>query len=112
MRTFVMALLVSLAGACISPFGTGERRFTGVYAEGIEVVVFEPAGTNQSWAATGNTSAMRAALPPGFDPAPGFRICATVIGRVSPIGRYGHLGLFNREIEITQVIEAHPEPCS
>jgi len=64
-----------------------------------------------SWAATGNATALRAALPPGVDPAPGFRVCATVIGRLSPIGRYGHLGLFSREIEITQVIEAHPEPC-
>lgn len=112
MRTFVMGCLALFAAACISPFGTGERRFTGVYVEGREVMVFEPAGTDQSWAAVGQTSSLRAALPPGVDPEPGFRVCATIMGRVSPIGRYGHLGLFSREIEITRVIEAHPEPCN
>lgn len=111
MRSLVAGLALLFVAACISPFGTGERRFTGVYVEGREITAFEPAGIGGTWSAVGNASALRAALPPGVDPAPGFRVCATIIGRVSPIGRYGHLGLFPREIEIVRVIDARPESC-
>jgi hypothetical protein len=54
---------------------------------------------------------MRAAAPPGANLEAGFSVCATIMGRLSPRGRYGHLGMSPHEIEITEVIEAHPEPC-
>jgi len=34
MRSFVIGFVLLLSAACISPFGTGERRFSGVYVEG------------------------------------------------------------------------------
>jgi hypothetical protein len=110
MRIAAAALILSLV-ACASPFGSKEERYSGVYAEGTETMTFRADGRDETWAVTSGYDALQAAAPPRADHRNGFWVCATVMGRLSPRGRYGHLGMFPRAFEITQVIEARPPPC-
>jgi hypothetical protein len=102
-------ILLGLLTACTTPLGSGERRFTGEYREGLETMVFQADGGTEAWAARGPAIyALQAAAPPRAHQYDGFRIRATIVGRLSPPGRYGHLGMFPREIEIIEVIETSP----
>lgn len=111
MRAMIASLILCLAAACASPGATGERLYTGVYAEGMEIVSFHADGEEGAWAVAGGDGvyALRAAAPPRAQPWDGFHIRATIRGRLSETGRYGHLGLFTREITITDVVAA-PAP--
>lgn len=111
MRAWIVGLLC-LVAACASPFGaTGERQYTGVYAEGTEIMTFHADGEAHPWAVAGGDAlyALQAAAPPRAQPWDGFQIRAVIKGRLSERGRYGHLGMFEREITITDVILA-PAP--
>jgi hypothetical protein len=106
--TFVFAALL---GACaLSP---PARTYTGIYAEGLETMTFQPEGQNETWAVAGGSGvyALQAAAPHVTSPdgvrAP-FRVRATIRGELSRPGRYGHLGFFRRQITITEVLEATP----
>ncbi|HYD89067.1 MAG TPA: hypothetical protein VEA80_16440 [Vitreimonas sp.] len=110
MRIVTTALILSLT-ACASPLSDGGRRYTGVYAEGMETMTFRAEGGDETWAVVSGFAPLQAAAPPRADPRDGFSVCATIVGRLSPRGRYGHLGMFPREIEITEVIETRPGPC-
>jgi hypothetical protein len=108
-HVLILSMLAFLTACASTPT---ERRYTGVYSESMEHMLFQPAGSDELWH-TGGTGQiqMRAAAPPGANLEAGFSVCATIMGRLSPRGRYGHLGMSPHEIEITEVIEAHPEPC-
>lgn len=110
MRIVFAAPLVLLA-ACASPFGASDRRYVGVYSEGLETMTFRADERDEEWSVKGAFYALQAAAPPRADPTDGFSVCATVVGRLSPPGRYGHLGLFRRELEVVNVVEARPPPC-
>lgn len=106
--TFVLAAFL---GACaMSP---AARTYTGVYAEGLETMTFQPDGQDETWAVAGGEGvyALQAAAHHVTSPdgvrAP-FRVRATIRGELSRPGRYGHLGLFRRQITITEVVEATP----
>jgi hypothetical protein len=105
MRITMAALMLTLA-ACATP--SGEQRYTGLYSEGLETMTFRAEGRDEHWVVSGNYYALQAAAPPRANPQDGFSVCATIEGRLSERGRYGHLGMFPREIEITRVIEAGP----
>lgn len=105
MRIAITALILSLA-ACATP--QSERRYTGVYSEGLETMTFQAEGRDEHWVVAGNYYALQTAAPPRANPQDGFNVCATITGRLSERGRYGHLGMFPREITITEVIEARP----
>lgn len=105
-------LVPSLLGACaLSP---AARTYTGVYAEGLETMTFEPDGRDETWAVAGGDGVyiLQAAAPHVVSAGTGarapFRVRATIRGELSPAGRYGHLGSFSREITITEVLEAAP----
>jgi|GEM_PF-2515817 len=108
MRIIIAATFVTLLAACASSGGDNPRRYSGVYAEGMETMTFHPEGRDEAWAVRSGYESLQAAAPPRADPNDGFRVCATIEARLSERGRYGHLGMFPREIEITQVIEARP----
>lgn len=108
MRLRFLALCVVLLSACVSFHG--ERVYTGVYSEGREVMLFHADGQEDAWGiASGSTLyALRAAAPQGVSRdglPPPFSVHARIKGVVSSPGRYGHLGMFRREIIITDVIE-------
>ena len=109
MRALIAGLLLCLVAACAS-LGRAERTYTGVYAEGTEVMTFQADGETQTWSVTGPAvAALQNAAPPRPNPWDGFQIRAIVRGHLSPPGRYGHLGMFRREITITEVVLA-PAP--
>ncbi len=109
MRFLAIALLALLT-ACATP-GSAERRYTGEYREGLETMAFQADDRAETWSARGPAIyALQAAAPPREHAHDGFRIRATIVGRLSPQGRYGHLGMFPREIEIIEVIETSPAP--
>lgn len=101
-------IIAALLTACASPTGGGERRYSGLYTEGMETMLFQAEGRDERWAVSSGYEGLQAAAPPRADPNDGFTICATVEGRLSPRGRYGHLGMFPHELAVTRVIEAGP----
>lgn len=113
MRHALFALLITtVLGACaINP---AERTYTGIYAEGLETMTFQPDGREETWAVAGGDGVygLQAAAPRAYPteggPRAPFRVRATIRGEVSRPGRYGHLGLFRRQITITEVLEAAP----
>lgn len=111
-RILLTLLLPILLSACAT--SPTVRTYTGVYAEGLETMTFQPDGQDQPWAVAGGDGVyvLQAAAPlvPSTEgqPRPPFRVRATIRGELSNPGRYGHLGLFSREITITEVIEAAP----
>jgi hypothetical protein len=112
MRFHALALFL-LLGACVSPFHHAERVYTGVYAEGMETMTFRAEGRDETWsvASGGGVYTLQNAAPRVHaaerGPREPFSVRATVRGVVSAPGRYGHLGLFPREITITDVVEVH-----
>ena len=78
------------------------QRFEGYYEAEWERQVFRPCGIRETWWAW--NTALIAREPEG---APG-RFFVVLEGRVSPTGRYGHLGQYPRQILITKVLEVRP----
>jgi hypothetical protein len=108
MRALIFGLLY-LVAACTS-VGTDNRLYTGVYSEGMETMTFHADGEAQAWSVTGPAvGALQNAAPARQNPWDGFRIRAIVKGELSQPGRYGHLGMYQREITITEVVLA-PAP--
>ncbi len=76
-------------------------------------MTFQADGEAEAWSVAGGAGvyALQAAAPSRYLPegvrAP-FAVRATIRGEVSRPGRYGHLGLFRREITITEVVNAMP----
>lgn len=119
LRYFLIAGLVVFVAACVS--APQAQVFRGVYAEGPESMTFTPDGRDgERWAATGEGQALRTLQEAGgrdfSDPFDRFAIRAEVEGRLSKRGAYGHLGMFQRELVISRVIEAEvssrPRRCA
>ncbi len=109
MRALIFGLLSLVAAACTS-VGADDRIYTGVYSEGMETMTFQADGEAQVWSVTGPAvGALQSAAPARQNPWDGFQIRAIVKGDLSPPGRYGHLGMYQREITITEVVLA-PAP--
>jgi hypothetical protein len=90
------------------------RRFSGVYVNGWEVQLFTENGRENEqpyWIAM--TPEARAAvgafLPAEFEPGEGVRVHMTFDGRLSPPGRYGHLGVYPHTVLVENVIHAELE---
>lgn len=90
------------------------RTYTGIYAEGLETMTFQPDERDETWAVAGGdgvyrlqATAARVYSTEGGVRAP-FYVRATIRGELSRPGRYGHLRLFPRQITITEVLEATP----
>ena len=110
MRLFLLMMFIPLllSGCALTPT---TQTYTGVYAEGLETMTFHADGQSEPWSVAGGAGvyALQAAVPPIYSaeggPRAPFRVRATIRGEVSGPGRYGHLGLFRREISITDVVE-------
>jgi hypothetical protein len=76
--------------------------FAGYYRRGWETSDFRPAGTKEQWwldvAQTKLSGSCGISAP-----------CYLVVrGNLSGLGRHGHLGYSNRELEVTEIIEQRP----
>ena len=113
----ILLFLASLACQTLLPgSGTQSGEFEGYYASGFEVSSFVPCGIaenpsygNGYWL-TGNTEFYNqyAALiqSTGFDQSTGYlSVYVRFKGELSPQGTYGHLGAYEREVIVTELLE-------
>ena len=114
-----IALAIVTAGflslGCPAPTNPSEGTgtFEGLYLHGFEVSVFTPCGKGAPSAATGYWLTGTAAFHERYNAlattrgANGFGpvVYTRFTGALSAEGRYGHLGVYKREITVTDVTE-------
>lgn len=101
----VAVLIVLLAACAHSPRGeaSSTQRFAGYYEAEWERQVFHPCNSPELWWAW-NTAPIVQESEGRFG-----RYFVVLEGEVSPVGRYGHLGRYPRQILVTKVLEVRPE---
>ena len=110
---FMLAVCATMsAWAQDAPSDT--RRFRGVYVNGWEVQLFIENGRENEqpyWIAMTPEArtALGAVLPAEFESGEGVRVRITFDGRLSPPGRYGHLGVYAHTVLVENVIHAELE---
>lgn len=113
MRTLVLALLLAGLGITTNGcflqdeiFGKDRSVVSGRVSFGFEVASFQPCDSDEQWWITGSNELYEAwtALDLAWYES-GFAI---VRGRRSEKGEYGHLGAYQREFEVKDVIEVRP----
>jgi hypothetical protein len=113
----ILLFLASIACQTLLPgSGTETGEFEGYYASGFEVSSFVPCDTNAG-AGYGNGYWLTgtpefydqySALvqSSGFDPISGYQsVYVRFKGELSPPGSYGHLGAYEREVNVTELLE-------
>jgi hypothetical protein len=111
----VLVFLLFLGLNETSKFPLGIRDWKGQYRSGFEISSFQPCGSDEVWWATGNLEKIYSVIEP---PATISNEVATVYvelkGSVGFEGNYGHLGVYNRQINVKDVyvIQAEiPKDC-
>jgi hypothetical protein len=95
--------------AIMSEYGYVAVKREGVWSRGFEISAFEPVGAsrtrwwmssfgNVAWSALGLDAAAAAAAPTG--------VRVRIVGYLSPAGRHGHLGAYEREVLVTSSLPA------
>lgn len=113
----LLLTLAALACQTLAPTpGPTTDEFEGYYASGFEVSSFVPCGMSQDasygigyWLnGTSDFYERYTTLvqSSGHDPATGyFSVYVRFTGELSPPGHYGHLGAYEREITVTELLE-------
>ncbi|MEZ6024230.1 MAG: hypothetical protein R3C16_12655 [Hyphomonadaceae bacterium] len=114
LAALILLALGATAPAMAQPSPSETRRFSGVYVDGWEVQLFIENGreTEQPyWIALTPAAreALSAVLPGETEPGEGIRVRITFDGRLSPPGRYGHLGAYPHTVLVETVIRAELE---
>jgi hypothetical protein len=109
----VTAGLLGLGCPALTNPSEGAGTFEGLYLQGFEVSAFTPCGKGSPGSATGYWLTGTAAFHErynalatargsnGFGPV----VYTRFTGTLSAEGRYGHLGVYKREITVTDVTE-------
>jgi hypothetical protein len=110
----LLLLVFTAAPAMAQEDASATRRFSGVYVNGWEVQLFIEHGRENEqpyWVAMAPAAreAMARVLPQAFEPGEGVRVVTQFEGRLSPPGRYGHLGVYPHTVLIENVISAQVE---
>lgn len=105
MRRLLLFLTFLAASGCISAIsGPDTRRLSGFYTWGFEVSAFQECGNDESWWVgmdAGLGQRHREIGTRQYQP-----IFVVVDGEVSGRGQYGHLGAYDRQIDVTHLLEA------
>lgn len=86
-------------------------RFKGTYVFGREQSEFRPEGSREKWWVTGSIDDLRKKF---VSSSKGARqeftgpVVVVVDGELSAEGEHGHLGIYERELRVTQVVEVGP----
>lgn len=98
-------LAAVLATGCGSPADIHAGR----YESGFETSAFYPCGSDEQWWVTADSAAWaRLHSPPARVQSAGHLEAVAFVrlrGRASPPGEYGHVGAYDREIRVDEVIE-------
>lgn len=106
-RVLVSALAALSLAACAGSAGSGKvKEYRGSYSAGFESSAFKPDGKKEVWWANGSPSCpgiftLRAAGDEMHRDPP---VSVRIRGKVSRKGRYGHLGFYDRELEIVETL--------
>lgn len=106
-RSPAAALLLLMAACAANGLPPPRDEFRGTYSFGFEVSSFEPCSSGEQWwvlsdedlhvayERTVGEGAKYAYVP----------VFVRLRGRIGPEGRYGHLGVYQRELTVTEVLE-------
>jgi len=102
-------LLATLLGAAC---GAPPDVFAGRFESGFETSAFHPCGSEEQWWVTADSGAWaRLHAPPARTDSGGYLEAVAFVrlrGRRSPRGEYGHVGAYDRELRVTEVLEVRP----
>lgn len=116
-----IALLVALllVGLVTATAACGSRAdlHAGRYESGFEASAFYPCGSDEQWWLTADSASWaRLHAPPARIDSGGYREATAFVrvrGRVTGPGEFGHMGAYDRELTVTEVLEVRaPEEGS
>lgn len=96
-------------------------RGPGHYVTGFETSEFVPCApehANERWWLTGDSAVYTALQDAAYGAVPAAerkgrtgRTFVRLRGRITSPGRYGHMGAYEREIEVAEVLDVRPDPA-
>lgn len=101
--TLIIAAALAASG-CASTTGPANGRLAGHYSQGFEVDAFRPCGSQESWWVTDGEDLRRRYRE--LDVPPYEPVYVELRGTVGPDGSWGHLGIYRRELAVTEVLVA------
>lgn len=107
LRRLALLTLVLPAAACASMIGGDSEEYQGIYERGFEADAFHPCGTGEAWWVTGGEDLhARYAEVTERDYQP---VYVVVRGELSEPGSWGHLGGYDRQIDVEELIAMDPQ---
>lgn len=114
-----VALFLTAGPACGQE--AASFRGPGHYVTGFETSEFVPCApehANERWWLAGDSAVYPALQDAAYGAVPADerkgrtgRAFVRLRGRITPPGRYGHMGAYEREIEVAEVLDARPDPA-
>ncbi len=103
------------APLAVEPAPAPVARYRGTYLFGMEQSEFRPEGSRDKWWLSGDIHDLRKRFTrPSKDGSAELSgpVAIVVEGELSAIGQHGHLGLYKRELRVSQVLEVAPTALS
>ncbi len=103
----IVIVFVILGCSSTSPNWPTEGVFQGYYTKGFEVSSFTPDGIEEEWWLDGSIGKIVNQMIAPKNETSKIKSPAYIVvrGKLSPPGNYGHLGHYNRELVVEEVIE-------
>ncbi|GIV59831.1 hypothetical protein GQ464_003880 [Rhodocaloribacter litoris] len=107
-------LLVLPACTFLEPAGDAAGLYEGFYSWGFEVNSFQPCGRSEAWWVVAGPEGREAAgkLSDGYHevaPGPYARVFVRLKGTPGKPGRYGHMGMYEREFWLQETLLVREE---
>lgn len=109
--TLIMYFNLSLALVACASLDPQPKSgiFSGIYSSGMEKSLFRESLTNEDWWLLGQFSCTEYSI--NLKPSDGSQtpdVFLTVMGELSPPGRYGHTGSYTRELTVQETVSCAP----
>lgn len=107
--------LAVLSGIGYFAFRTSQlwpREYAGHFSMGFETSAFTPCAPGERWWVSGVSKDMSERYRAASQGQDYQAVYLRVRGRVSAAGRYGHLGAYDRELQVLEVLELRPAQAS
>lgn len=98
----LLATTLALSGCVSGISGTESERLVGHYSRGFEVEAFRPCGSKaQWWVTAGDELRTRHRA---LNPAQYQEVFVELRGSAGPVGKFGHMGAYERELQVEEVL--------